>query len=178
MGVIKLRSVPIAPKDNDMWSSRRVGYLGDKEKEPADMWPTNSYGEQDRRMSYPQQDTDYRRSNMHYPPDRERMMMRMRELDEERSHLEQSMKQMENESMPQDMNPKLVDKIEELVSEAAAVAMDPPDTWKQYLDKKDMAGVITMESKELHEVLGKGKNPKDVHKEIVHVMAALLRAAI
>lgn len=71
---------------------------------------------------------------------------------------------------------KLTEKVEELIGEAFSVALDPPPTWKQHLDKKDKVGLVDMEYKELQNALR--TKPKDVRKEAVHTMAALMRACL
>lgn len=58
------------------------------------------------------------------------------------------------------------------------VAANPPETWDEYLQKKDFAGIVSMESKELLEELKQKKLPKEIKKELTHTLAALLRAGV
>ena len=75
-----------------------------------------------------------------------------------------------------EVSDKLTEKVEELVGEALEVAMNPPSTWKPHLARKDKMGLVDMEYKELQNALK--TKPKEVHKEAVHTMAALLRSCL
>ena len=75
-----------------------------------------------------------------------------------------------------EVSDKLTEKVEELVGEALEVAKNPPETWKPHLAKKDKTGLVDMEYKELQNALK--TKPKEVHKEAVHTMAALLRSCL
>jgi hypothetical protein len=73
---------------------------------------------------------------------------------------------------------KLEEKLEGMMESAISVSMNPPDTWKPYLDGKDMVGLVEMESKELVGVLKKHAPAADIHREMVHTLAAMLRASL
>ena len=73
---------------------------------------------------------------------------------------------------------KLEEKLEGMMESAISVSMNPPDTWKPYLEGKDMVGLVEMESKELVGVLKKHAPAADVHREMVHTLAAMLRASL
>lgn len=81
---------------------------------------------------------------------------------------------------PNRMRPsrKLEEKLEGMMESAISVSMNPPDTWKPYLDGKDMVGLVEMESKELVGVLKKHAPAADIHREMVHTLAAMLRASL
>ena len=76
---------------------------------------------------------------------------------------------------PQDIHMRKVMLSQEL---AISVSMNPPDTWKPYLEGKDMVGLVEMESKELVGVLKKHAPAADIHREMVHTLAAMLRASL
>ena len=73
---------------------------------------------------------------------------------------------------------KLEEKLEGMMESAISVSMNPPDTWKPYLEGKDMVGLVEMESKELVGVLKKHAPAADIHREMVHTLAAMLRASL
>lgn len=81
---------------------------------------------------------------------------------------------------PNRMRPsrKLEEKLEGMMESAISVSMNPPDTWKPYLEGKDMVGLVEMESKELVGVLKKHAPAADIHREMVHTLAAMLRASL
>lgn len=66
-----------------------------------------------------------------------------------------------------------------LFQEAIGVIKAPPSTWPPYLEKKDFAGIYTMESKELTQALegfkAGQKKLKDVERELKHTTAALIQ---
>lgn len=104
------------------------------------------------------------------------MDMLMARMDQLEDRMESKMSEMQAMLGHGQSVDKLTQKAESLVGEAFEVAMQPPATWKQYLEKQDKAGLVDMEYKELQNAL-KSK-PKDVHKEAVHTMAALMRACL
>lgn len=168
MATIKWRSMP-SDDGRDGWYAprQRMGYLGTAS--PDDMWESNSNSP----VQWENRRGGARSMN------REDMMMRMRELDEERSHLEHAMQQMgQHIPMVDELNPELVKKLEEVFTEAVDIASNPPGTWEEYLRKKDFAGIVSMESKELLEALKQKKLPKEVKKELTHTLAAILRAGV
>lgn len=189
MANIRFRMMP--DRQSFSTDARRVGYLNDsREDMHEDLWPKM-------RMGDPQQRGNDMRSNhwdnpgemrddhwnkpseYRYPADMMDPMqisMRMKELDEEKAQLERTMQQLHSMPMADALDPKLTEKLEELFSEAVEIAANPPDTWKDYLRKKDYAGIVGMESKELLEELKKNKLPKDLKKEITHTLAAIIRA--
>lgn len=133
-----------------MPSSNRIGFVSD-----TDLWPTDSMESMD---------------------EVDALAMRM-------ERLENVLNQMAPESLKKEMksgvgqvSDKLMQKVEEFVGEAFDVALDPPDTWKPHLQKKDKAGLVDMEYKELQNALK--TDPKNAHKEAVHTMAALMRACL
>lgn len=166
MATIKWRQMP-SNDGRDGWYAprQRMGYLGDHE-EQGDPWESR----RGTRNEYqPQHSYGY------YPPDPQRMMMRMHELEKEKKQLEQAM---QNMPMVHEMNPELIGKLEDLFNEAVEVASNPPETWDEYLQKKDFAGIVSMESKELLDELKQKKLPKEIKKELTHTIAALLRAGV
>lgn len=169
MATIRWRSMP-SDDGRDGWYAprQRMGYLGDPEghDEPEDPWESRRG---DRNEYQPQHTYGY------YPPDPQRMMMRMHELEKEKKNLEQAMQRM---PMVHELHPELVEKLEKLFNEAVDVAANPPETWDEYLQKKDFAGIVSMESKELLEELKQKKLPKEIKKELTHTLAALLRAGV
>lgn len=98
-------------------------------------------------------------------------------MDEMESKLEKKMDEMQGQMGEAGSADMLTAKIEDLVEEALEVAKKPPETWKPYLEKKDFAGIVEMESGELKKALS-SKDKKAAHKEVVHTLAALLRAGV
>lgn len=103
--------------------------------------------------------------------------MLLERMDEMEAHLGKKMDDMQGQMGQGGSIDKLTEKVEELVGEALEVAKNPPDTWKQYLEQKNPAGIVSMEAEELKKVLQKG-DKKGAKKEIVHTLAAILRAGI
>lgn len=67
----------------------------------------------------------------------------------------------------------------ESVLEAATKVLDtPPATWVAYLHKKDYLGIAKMEGKELMQALEAKKPAKEIRKELIHTMAALMQLAV
>lgn len=62
-----------------------------------------------------------------------------------------------------------------IVESVLKVLQNPPATWAAYLKNKDYAGIAKMEAKELMSAIEKHKAPADIHKEITHTIAALMR---
>lgn len=65
-----------------------------------------------------------------------------------------------------------------IVESVLKVLQNPPATWAAYLKNKDYAGIAKMEAKELMSAIEKHKAPADIHKEITHTIAALMRMGI
>lgn len=126
--------------------NRRIGYVGD-----TDLWPDD------------RQDTANDPFNA--------LMARMDRIENTLSRMSPEGRMGQSEG-----HDKLMQKVEELVGEALDVAMNPPDTWKPHLERKDKIGLVDMEYKELQNALK--SRPKDVHKEAVHTMAALMRSCL
>lgn len=103
--------------------------------------------------------------------------MLLERMDEMEAHLGKKMDEMQGQMGEAGSADMLTAKIEDLVEEAIEVAKKPPETWKQYLEKKDFAGIVEMESGELKKALS-SKDKKAAHKEVVHTLAALLRAGV
>lgn len=103
--------------------------------------------------------------------------MLLERMDEMEMHLGKKMDEMQGQMGQGGSVDKLTEKVEELIGEAFEVAKNPPDTWKQYLEQKNPAGIVSMEAEELKKALGKG-DKKGARKEIVHTLAAILRAGI
>lgn len=72
---------------------------------------------------------------------------------------------------------KLAPNLEGVLDDAAKVIQNPPSAWPMYLQKFDYKGIAKMEGKELMAALESGKAPKDIHKELVHTVAALMLMA-
>ena len=62
-----------------------------------------------------------------------------------------------------------------IVESVLKVLQTPSATWAAYLKNKDYAGIAKMEAKELMSAIEKHKAPADIHKEITHTIAALMR---
>lgn len=62
-----------------------------------------------------------------------------------------------------------------IVESVLKVLQNPPATWAAYLENKDYAGIAKMEAKELMSAIEKHEAPADIHKEITHTIAALMR---
>ena len=189
MANIRFRMMP--DRQSFSTDARRMGYLNDdREDMREDLWPKMRMGDpqhqgNDMRSNYRDKPDEMRSGHWdkpgeyHYPADTMDPMhisMRMKELDEEKVQLERAMQQLHSMPMADALDPKLTEKLEELFSEAVEIAANPPDTWKDYLRKKDYAGIVGMESKELLDELKKNKLPKDLKKEITHTLAAIIRA--
>lgn len=182
MANIRFRMMP--DRQSFSTEARRMGYLSDDRKDMhEDLWPKMSDSQKQsshwERPSEPWGNHWDKPSEYHYPADMMdpmRISMRMKELDEEKVQLERTMQQLHSMPMADALDPKLTEKLEELFSEAVEIAVNPPDTWKDYLRKNDYAGIVGMESKELLEELKKNKLPKDLKKEITHTLAAIIRA--
>ncbi|MBD5585208.1 MAG: hypothetical protein HDQ88_09000 [Clostridia bacterium] len=65
--------------------------------------------------------------------------------------------------------------MESVLESADALLKSPPPTWVAYLHKKDYLGIAKMEGKELMRALEDKKPAKEIRKELVHTMAALLQ---
>lgn len=72
---------------------------------------------------------------------------------------------------------KLAPNLEGVLDDATKVIQNPPSTWPMYLQKHDYKGIAKMEGKELMAALESGKAPKDIRKELVHTVAALMLMA-
>lgn len=183
MPAIKLRMTGEPRQDDrDLWhmpsSRRRIGYEGGEMRDSLWTTPDSATMNPPHPAGVRSFERGYGESRPH-PVNREDMMMRMKELDEERAHLEHAMKSMESSiPMMDDMNPELVEKLESVFGEAVAIASDPPETWNKYIEKEDYAGIVGMESKELVDALKQKKLPKEVKKELTHTLAAILRAGV
>lgn len=178
MANIRFRMMP--DRQSFSTDARRMGYLNDdREDMHEDLWPKMRMGDPQHRGNDTRSSHWDKPGEYHYPADMMDPMqisMRMKELDEEKAQLERTMQQLHSMPMADALDPKLAEKLEELFSEAVEIAANPPDTWKDYLRKKDYAGIVGMESKELLEELKKNKLPKDLKKEITHTLAAIIRA--
>lgn len=183
MANIRFRMMP--DRQSFSTDARRMGYLSDdREDAREDLWPKMRTGDSQQRDHWDRPDEPWgthwgKPSGPHYPADMmdpTHISMRMKELDEEKVQLERAMQQLHSMPMADALDPKLTEKLEELFSEAVEIAANPPDTWKDYLRKKDYAGIVGMESKELLDELKKNKLPKDLKKEITHTLAAIIRA--
>lgn len=69
---------------------------------------------------------------------------------------------------------KLAPNLEGVLDDAADLLERHPQTWDMYMQRKDYRGIAKMEGKELLDALEAGKSAKDVRKELVHTIAALL----
>lgn len=171
MGFIRVRSV--VPHEDSPVSSRsgthRMGLYGSKDT----MWP--SYSKQDSYPSHKEHDHDEDADSMQYASVDE-ISRRMKELDEEREELQKAMDHAKE--MEELHSQELEEKISAIFNDAVDIDADPPDTWKPYMEKGDIAGIISMESKELVDALKKRRPSKDIHKEITHLLAAIMKIDI
>ena len=69
---------------------------------------------------------------------------------------------------------KLAPNLEGVLEDAVSVASNPPQTWPPYLQRGDVHGIAKMEGKELMKALEEHKPAKDIRKELVHTIAALM----
>lgn len=69
---------------------------------------------------------------------------------------------------------KLAPNLEGVFEDATKIIQNPPSTWPMYLQRRDYKGIAKMEGKELMAALESGKGAKDIRKELVHTVAALL----
>lgn len=69
---------------------------------------------------------------------------------------------------------KLAPNLEGVLEDATKIIKNPPSTWPMYLQRKDYKGIAKMEGKELMAALESGKAAKDIRKELVHTIAALM----
>lgn len=70
---------------------------------------------------------------------------------------------------------KLAPNLEGVLEDASKVLEHHPQTWDMYMQRKDYRGIAKMEGKELLDALEAGKSPKEIRKELVHTIAALLQ---
>lgn len=82
-------------------------------------------------------------------------------------HMEQGMAAVKK------IDPALVGVLEDAVK----VLQDPPQTWPAYLHRKDYAGIVDMEAKELLNAIKEKKPVSDMRKELTHTIAALFKLA-
>lgn len=161
MGVFKLR-----PTEN-----RQMGYTASdnlwEDNEMNSMWGTRSNGG----------GGSMNRGTATYRGEPHPVNLLLDRMDEMEAHLGKKMEEMQGQMGQGGSIDQLTEKVEELVGEALEVAKNPPDTWKQYLEQKNPVGIVTMESEELKKALQKG-DKKGAKKEIVHTLAAILRAGI
>ena len=78
-------------------------------------------------------------------------------------------------SMPMGFAKSLPGKAGEMMDEAQKVLESPPPTWSPYIQKKDFAGLVKMETREMIAAIENGKSPEDIKTEVKHVLAALLK---
>lgn len=183
MGNIRFRGVPTPPPESSIGPmGRMIGFTGGTGETHEEHYPTPES------TVWPSHDAPtYRkyggRYGMHMPPfDPEDIHMRKVALSQELAELErmEAQQQSMGYAEPGQMRPnrKLEEMLEEMMESAIAVSMNPPDTWKSYLEGKDMVGLVEMESKELVGVLKKHAPAVDIHREMVHTLAAMLRASL
>lgn len=157
MGVFRLRPV----------ENRRMGYTATEDLWEDTMWEPESR----------QGGGSMNRGTATSRSDQHPVNLILDRMDEMESKLEKKMDEMQGQMGEAGSADMLTAKIEDLVEEAIEVAKKPPETWKQYLEKKDFAGIVEMESGELKKALS-SKDKKAAHKEVVHTLAALLRAGV
>lgn len=64
-----------------------------------------------------------------------------------------------------------------VLEDAVKVLQSPPQTWPAYLHRKDYAGIVDMEAKELLNAIKEKKPVSDMRKELTHTIAALFKLA-
>lgn len=69
---------------------------------------------------------------------------------------------------------KLAPNLEGVLEDAAKTVTSPPQTWPPYLQRGDLHGIARMEGEELMKALKEHKPAKDIRKELVHTIAALM----
>ena len=158
MGVFRLRPV----------ENRRMGYTATEDLWEDTMWEPESRQGGGGSMN---------RGTATYRGEPHPVNLILDRMDEMESNLEKKMDEMQGQMGEAGSTDVLTEKIEDLVEEALEVAKNPPSTWKPYLEKKDLAGIVEMESGELKKALS-SKDKKAAHKEVVHTLAALLRAGV
>lgn len=136
----------------------RRGSRSHWDKEPEDRRATYAYGGDDV--------PEARQIGFVSPEERKEMRMMMHDMRE----MHDSMMKSGKASVK-----KLAKPLESVLDDAVEIIDNPPSTWKKYLEKGDVAGIVKMEGKELLEALESGKAPHEVRKEFTHTMAALLQ---
>lgn len=185
MGTIRFRGVPTPPPESDTEPmGRMIGFVGGGTEGTHE----EHYPMPESRDWPPLESPAYRTYNGGYGGMRMPLFnpqdIRMRKvmLSQELAELERMEAQHPHMGYAASgmMRPsrKLEEKLEGMMESAISVSMNPPDTWKSYLEGKDMVGLVEMESKELVGVLKKHAPAADVHREMVHTLAAMLRASL
>ena len=185
MGTIRFRGVPTPPPESDTEPmGRMIGFVGGG----TDGTPEEHYPMPESRDWPPLEFPTYRTYNGGYggrpmsPFNPQDIHMRKVMLSQELAELERMEAQHPHMGYAASglMRPsrKLEEKLEGMMESAISVSMNPPDTWKPYLEGKDMVGLVEMESKELVGVLKKHAPAADIHREMVHTLAAMLRASL
>lgn len=72
---------------------------------------------------------------------------------------------------------ELAPTLEGVLEDSVKVLQSPPQTWPAYLHRKDYAGIVKMETKELLNALEAKKSVADMRKELTHTIAALFKLA-
>lgn len=72
---------------------------------------------------------------------------------------------------------ELAPALEGVLEDSVKVLQSPPQTWPAYLHRKDYAGIVKMETKELLSALEAKKSVADMRKELTHTIAALFKLA-
>lgn len=72
---------------------------------------------------------------------------------------------------------ELAPALEDVLEDSVKVLQSPPQTWPAYLHRKDYAGIVKMETKELLSALEAKKSVADMRKELTHTIAALFKLA-
>lgn len=183
MGTIRFRGVPTPPHESDTEPmGRMIGFVGGTDGTREEHYPMP-----ESRDWPPLEFPAYRTYNGGYggrymPPfNPQDIHMRKVMLSQELAELERMEAQQHmGYAAPSRMRPsrQFGEKLEEMMESAISVSMNPPDTWKPYLEGKDMVGIVEMESKELVGVLKKHAPAADIHREMVHTLAAMLRASL
>ena len=70
---------------------------------------------------------------------------------------------------------ELAPALEGVLEDSVKVLQSPPQTWPAYLHRKDYAGIVKMETKELLNALEAKKSVADMRKELTHTIAALFK---
>lgn len=116
----------------------------------------------------------------HYMPEHERRIGfdgRRDEMDELRAEMHHLKHEHEKLKKGYASFKELAPNMEGVLEDAAHLIHNPPETWSAYMKRGDLAGIARMETKELVAALEVKRPPKELRKEFVHTIAALMQLA-